>query len=46
MPGSPTLAGRAAVRRFRYLTAGLWALRLGVILIVLYLVLRTVGGVP
>ncbi|MHB1435352.1 MAG: hypothetical protein ACYCPN_02955 [Thermoplasmata archaeon] len=46
MPDSPTLAGRAAVRRFRYLAVGLWALRLGVIVIVLYLVLRTVGGVP
>ncbi|MFG1530253.1 MAG: hypothetical protein AAFA34_03140 [Thermoplasmata archaeon] len=46
MPDSPNLAGRAAVRRFRYLSAGLWALRIGVIVTVLYLVLRTVGGVP
>jgi len=46
LPASPNPAGRVAVRRFRYLTAGLWALRIGVILMVLYLVLRTVGGVP
>jgi len=46
LPDSPTLAGRTAVRRFRALSAGLWALRLGIIVIVLYLVLRTVGGVP
>jgi len=46
LPGSAVLPeGRAAVRRFRYLWAGLWALRLGLLMAILFLVVRTLGGV-